>query len=484
MASNTERFTAEVTQAAQDTEDEVPKSPTQSHSGSGRSRSSSSASSPSDFDGSSDTSTIKYCQEPHEQFSQFSQRVQKLCQFLWSPERSIKYRFSNSQAVSRLRLNKFLRFIVPSSQTPLIERLRGGDYNRVTGITLPLSYTEQERKLILRTPREEGTRPDRDVAILDYVRQRSSIPVATIAANDFSSDNPLGQPYVFQHRIPGTDLNLIWEELNHSQRCTVARELGNVIRTLLSMESPFTGIVDAKPNNADIVMSPTIVPFELKSGNGDLLEDQYPQNPSETGAPRTRQTTIDFFRSQFARWRAYAVDRNGGDGNHQTDFIDSMLKVAQEMDDLGLFKTDMNCLCHVDLHTRNIMVEVQPDSTLKVTAILDWDEAIFAPKIVACKPPGWLWGYDVNGQTGELTWPFEQKGANDLPSTPESQELKHIFEAYAGPEYPNLAYDDTSRLGRGLFRVAQLGLGDTAYYNAGERIIEEWEALRQSLTQI
>ncbi|KAK3174368.1 hypothetical protein OEA41_001612 [Lepraria neglecta] len=74
----------------------------------------------------------------------------------------------------------------------MIERLSGGDYNRITGITLPPSYGMEGRELIVRTPRGDEGRQERDLAILSYVRQWTSIPVPTIAAKDFSCDNPLG----------------------------------------------------------------------------------------------------------------------------------------------------------------------------------------------------------------------------------------------------------------------------------------------------
>lgn len=254
------------------------------------------------------------------------------------------------------------------------------------------------------------------------------------------------------------------------------------------MESDYTGIIDAIPDDAGTKKTPGIVAFELKYPSGELVEEQYPQSPNKSGAHRTHRKTIDFFRDQFTRWRAYTLGRNDGIEDHLTELLDNLLQVAQGMDDMGLFTTARNCLCHVDLHSRNVMVEVQPepDSSLKITVILDWDEAVFAPKFMACEPLGWLWGYKVDDQVDEdglLTWPYEIEGANDLPSTRESQELKEIFDANAGPEYPHLAYDGHSRLSRGLFRLPQLGLGDVSHLAAGERIIKEWKVLRESLRQ-
>ncbi|KAK4696045.1 hypothetical protein P7C71_g1799, partial [Lecanoromycetidae sp. Uapishka_2] len=339
--------------------------------------------------------------------------------------------------------------------------------------------------MILRVPRgDDGTAPDRAVAILDYVRKHTSLPIPTVVASDFTSNNFLEKPYVIQKRVPGTDLNRIWGELSHSQRCTVAHELGGVMRTLLSLESPVTGILVPTPETADNNESSTIIPFEFKHWGSEGL---VVQSAASTDTPQKSQTTLEFFQTHFEYWRAIAVAELQ-DYSTGTDvkLFDGMLKATREMDELGLFRANLHCLCHVDIHSGNVMAEVQPDDTLKVTAILDWDEAVFAPKFVACEPLGWLWGYIVDDHVDEdehLTWPYELAGANDVPSTPEQQELKRIFDEQAGPEYSRLAYDEISRLCRGLFRIAVEGLNASHYYKAAERILREWEVLRQSLTQ-
>ena len=86
----------------------------------------------------------------------------------------------------------------------MFDRLAGVDNNRITGITLKSLHSTPKHQLILRTPRELeiGARPDRDIAMLRYVCDHSSIPVATIVRQDFTCDNPLDCPYVLQDRFP------------------------------------------------------------------------------------------------------------------------------------------------------------------------------------------------------------------------------------------------------------------------------------------
>ena len=429
----------------------------------------------------SDTSTLKYGQEP---WTEFSKRVEALCEALWPPPRSAISRIESSKAAKYLHLTKFFRSLPPSRPQPIINRLTGGDNNRVTGITLNSPHNTPNHQLILRTPREleNGARPDRDVAMLKYVRDHSSIPVATVVGQDFTCDNPLESPYVLQDRIPGEDLEKFWPKLSHTQRCTVAVEVGRVIRDLLAMETPINGILDAVDGDT----SPsTIIPFELKDSCGELVEEPESSIASSPYSAHGRRTTLDFFTTQFNRWRAVDLDSNCGAPDHLTEIWDKVLKVVKEMDGFNLFKPSLNCVCHTDLSPRNIMAQVQPDQTLKITAILDWDEAVFAPKCIACKPPLWLWdpgSEDRLDDDGKDPWPCELRGADDEPHEEERAELKRLFEEAAGDEYRELAYKPHWRLCRGMFRMAMVGLTASENFGAAERVCREWEELRLSIS--
>ena len=418
------------------------------------------------FSETSETSTLQYTGEP---FTEFKAKVEKLCETLWPLPKSI-----SRVVATRLRANKLLRFLIPPPKGPVIERLRGGDYNRITSISLPSSQRVATSKLILRNSRwEDGEgRPDRDVAILDFVRQRTTIPVPEIVAKDFSNDNALAMPYVIQRRVPGGDLNSMWGKLSHQQRCGIACEMGSVIRSLLSLESPVPGLIEAASADTLFADSPDIVPFELRDRGGDLIDEN-----ATSGDMTTPQTTGEFFKTVFGKWYGHKLEED----DRETELCKELLETVQEMDDMGVFPKDMHCLCHVDLHSRNVMAEVQKDDTIRITAVLDWDEAVFAPKFVICQPPWWLWkekGDDRVDEEGCPTWPYELPAAEGFPATSENQELKRIFEEYAGPEYRHLAADTHCRLGRGLFILAKEGLVGNQHFNAAERIIQEWKELK------
>ena len=417
----------------------------------------------------SETSTLKYTVEP---FTEFRAKVEKLCDILWPPPKSFSRRVAK-----RLRANRLLRSITPTPKGPIVERLKGGDYNRITSISLPSSYGNATSKLILRTSRWEecAGRPDRDVAILDFVSQRTKILVPEVIAKDFSNDNALGMPYVVQSRVPGSDLDSMWEELSHQQRCMIACEMGLVIKSLLSVESTVPGLIDAASADTVFADYPNIVPFELRDSSGDLIEDS-----TVSGDMATPQTTGEFFKTMFGKWHAYTLD----DDDRETELFKELLETVRDMDNMGAFPTDMHCLCHVDLHSRNVMAEVQPDDAIKITAVLDWDEAVFAPKFVNCQPPWWLWKEDGDerlDENGFETWPYELPSPKGFPATPENQELKRLFEEHAGAEYRYLATDTGSRLGRVLFILARDGLNSNEHFMAADKVVSEWKEVRKSL---
>lgn len=436
-------------------------------------------------------STATYERQEQEAEELFRKRVELLVQDLWPAPQTFTH---------RLLTSRLFRSIVPQPQAPLVQHLKGGGFNHITSITLPPSYAGGTyRDLILRIPREEESRPEHQVATLNLIRSRISIPVATVLATDFTSDNAVGKPYVLQQRIPGQDLESVWNDLSHLQRRIVAEEVGRIVRILLSIESSQAGIVQASLRGSELCSeSPNIAPWTLE---GEILDESDSNNTlpgkatqqqiqshgeiaegsePNSAIPKGYTGTLEFFGSYFGRWRRISLAESDGEIDEQVLLYDQLLTVAREMNDLELFKPDMNCLCHLDLHPRNIMVQLESDISLKVTGILDWDEAIFAPKFVNCQPPGWLWGYDKDTHVNEddlLPWPYELEGANNQPATLEQQELKRIFEENAGPEYPRLAYDAPSRLIRGMFRLATLGLTANWHVTATEKIIREWKEI-------
>lgn len=422
----------------------------------------------------------EYDRKQAEEEALLCENIKKLCEELWPAPTTLRHRL-----IRYARQNSLGRVLMPTIQEPVIKRMEGGDLNHITSITIPPSYAKDSHDLILRIPNykwQQSYRVDRDVGMLSYVRRHTDISIPCFVKSDFTTKNALEKPYVFQRRIQGTDVNAVWDDLNTTQRCQIAKQLGEVNKTLRTIKSPVAGLIevvtDANSNgstpNANGDESFKIIPFEIhKYKTHDVL-------PATT-EPRAPQSVLDVFTTQLTRWEAFETAHD-----YANDQWQMLINVVREMDELGCFTGQTHCLCHVDLHNGNVMVAINPlDGSVKITAVIDWDEAIFAPEFVNCRPPCWLWADEDTMQTDEDgydPWPYEMPGAEQVPETEDVQEIKRVFDESAGGEvYMSMAYGEAFRLARGIWRIAKDSLDVCQGYKAADRIAAEWAALKESM---
>lgn len=444
------------------------------------------------------TSTVEYSQTP---FDQYTHQVRELCQLLWNPTRKVPQEVK----VSRIERffgganNRVAGVLLPKKSRPaqasgppkefLIDRLRGGGYNRVIGITIKHSDDEEPTQLILRVPRFEDTRPDREVAVLHFMRQYTSIPVPEVKHVDFTSENPLKQCYVIHKRIPGHDLQertkpTFYVNLNQEQKCTFARDFALLLLELQSIMHPFPGLIEASAdgaNDRDFTVRPYIL--ETISGYEPELDlniklpffqtRPFVENWEPPKRAPLEQTTYYFMLAQFGRWKAMEL-RCGPATIGWSNQYDRLATMAIQMDELGFLGNDLNCLCHLDLlgAPRNIMVDIKSDGSLSITGILDWDSAVFAPIFVGCAPPMWTWAWSEEEE--------DEKHANDTPLKPGDQEIKKIFEETVGEVFLSYAYKPEYRLARKLFQFAKSGIRSTTEMEEVDELLEEWAGLYKS----
>ena len=425
------------------------------------------------------TSTLKYSQEP---FDQYRVRVKALCHVLWPAESRVANLERRMSAVAKPRIlgaaqvKKLHRFLFPSSEKEfIIERLAGGTYNRIVGITVKDAGMMDPNQFILRIPRPQMAEfgyIEREVAIVRYVRQHTTLPVADIIGFDATANNPLDSGYVVQSRLPGVSLNTVWDDLTHDQRCTVAQEIGKIVLALQDVKHSSPGIVEASLAEGG---SPnfSISPFDIKSPHDVEWRSKIPRRVTKTAIETSTRTPLDWFGTQFGRWLADELLANPAQilyWDYQIRFVE----VAKQMDSLGFLGDGQNCLCHFDLAARNVMVDISPNGSLSISGIVDWDSAAFAPKFVSCGPPSWLWA-------NQNDYDAEESEENNTPSTPEQEQLKELFDDVVGFDWTWLAYEPEYRLARELFYFAQHGLPDSEAAKRADRFLKRWGTLYHTL---
>ena len=439
----------------------------------------------------SQTSTEEYCQIS---FEEYSLQVEQLCEHVWGTQQypgSIDDFVSqvDSQRAGPLKPSGFHEFT--------LEKMKGGGFNRVIGINVTDSRnpTAAIRRFVLRIPRFNSARLDRDIAALRFVRKYTSIPVPEVVTYDLTKANPLDSPYIVQKRIQGYDLQAnpgpnYYPNLSHIQKCTVAKELGRILREIQSVEHSFPGLIEAAKDSENSIIRyleiSTISSVEKEPDLNTRLPFFQPRvygvSQSATMEPSVQSndfqmSTYYFLLAQFGRLRASQLRRDPATIGWADEY-ERLVTMAKQMDELDLLGDDRNCLCHLDLNTapRNIMAHIQPDESIKITGILDWDSAIFAPRFAGCVPPMWLWAWAPDDEDED------EAQASNTPATPEQQELKRLFEDAVGPAFLEYAYRPEYRLARTLLRFAMDGLRSSEDHKEVETLLDDWAAMYEIYT--
>ena len=420
-------------------------------------------------------STIEF---HHEAFELIEPKIQELCNTIWP---RVKITFPTNLSI-RHRIARAFRGVRDPSRVPskpfVISRQPGGSFNRVIGIKLNDQFTGHASEYILRIPRFDTARPDRDAAILQYVRlTHPAIPAADIVATDFTNDNVISEPYMIQTKLPGKGLHskaLRYPQLTQQQQCAFASQFGSILRRLKSTNVPQPGHIEATRTLSTPTFRSTepclrIRPFDV---DGDLThENPDPDEMTITGHQPAYPTPLAFFQSQFARWKAAALKRNN---SIEADYMDAFSALAAQLHEAGfLGHDDGYVLCHRDLNMspHNILVDVDGNGELSITGILDWDSAILAPAFAACVPPMWIWAWNDAA-------PEDEREANDIPATPEQQERKRVFESMVGESWLRYAYGAEYRIARKLCEFAVDGLHSSWKMEEADSMFGEWAAMR------
>ena len=441
----------------------------------------------------SETSTLAYEQTP---FVEFKLQVLELCHLLWpsktkeplleQPRRGSGYRFSGLLKSRKLGRIKPSTPVVPRETSKqhgkefIIDRMTGGSYNRITGITIVDPKSDQPEQLILRVPRITWrSRPDREVATLRYIRQHCSVPVPDVKAFSFNAANPLKDPYIVQSRIAGTDLRKAMDDdLSQEQWRAIAKQVGQIMLQFRGMKSPVPGLIEEVTNEKG-AQAFVVKPFDIKHPfDKDWTQKQ--KTPLHEAGNVTalnfyEKGTLDFFLAQFGRWRAEELRIVPTDILHM-DFMERLATIASQMSRLGYFEDSQNCFSHLDLAAHNIMVEVRPDKSVSVTGVLDFDSACFAPAFVSCYPPWWLWQDET--QPGDAM--EDESQSNETPPDPELEEIKRIFEGTVGDDFLRYAYGPQYRLARRLFKIACHGDVSNETSKKILEFFDDWNAFYKS----
>ncbi|CAH0041644.1 unnamed protein product [Clonostachys solani] len=392
-----------------------------------------------------------------------------------------------------------------------VKKIALGGFNRIIGLE------RKGEEVILRLPHCKGADINAEVNALDFVRRHTTIPLPEVVSVDDKTNNDLDSKYCIQRLLPSGTVLSLYLGLTHSQKCQVARELGNAMNQMLAVKSSIAGRISSKPLdvpsastntflsnirywiNRDISLKrllgkdiitlrqshvprslfyiePLLPRFDVltteeadrrfnDAGFGVAYSDPVATRPYQAHAPQ--ESTLDLLTALCKAHKANNIRRcplRAG----MPHLMDRLSRMAEQLAAQGWLNDRSYSLCHLDFHPRNILIN--PGAREIVSGIIDWDSALFLPTFMACEPPMWLWAW--NDEDDE-----DQRHANEIPSTREEQEIKAIFEEAAGKTYLKFAYDPSYRLGRQLVKYI---IEDVRCVSTAEivgQMLDEWDVL-------
>lgn len=242
-----------------------------------------------------------------------------------------------------------------------------------------------------------------EVATIQYLNERTNIPVSTVLHSSPSADNALGFEWMFQTYVPGYKLSSIWQQLGETGRERMIRQLA-AIQAELFKKTRFRQIGNiyqrghergpgeyensstASGSQPFYVGKIVSNPFILQSAMVDL----------ETVKRGPFRTTADWLSAQLENMISVCKILGESSDKYDLEAADRSGEIAERL--LILLPKyfpdsdveEETCLIHSDLSQQNIFCRA--DGT--ITAILDWEATSCLPLWTAYDLPQLIQGKD------------------------------------------------------------------------------------------
>ncbi|TGO43825.1 hypothetical protein BCON_0824g00010 [Botryotinia convoluta] len=298
----------------------------------------------------------------------------------------------------------------------------------------------------------------------------SPLPIPAILAYDGTYDNMIRCPYIIQRKAAGNDLEKWNEVLDVSgsttglydlkDRLSIAEEMAKFIAC---MENKFQfGAYGVLINDPDML------------GNTmGFLEEDIEMRISGPFVGRVQVSGklqhADLIESLI---NAQGETTGKGSGCSSAEYQDvvKLGEIFERMRDTGLLDrfSGVATLWHPDLYPRNVVfdcVDVYAGAgigEMKLTAVIDWDNAMVLPRIMTRKPPKWLWAY------------------NDLPAEQNRVIREHFYTCMERlvPGYREEAEGREARVVRAVYVYALWGPGYRYHSELSFRgLLREWDGM-------
>lgn len=154
--------------------------------------------------------------------------------------------------------------------------------------------------------------------------------------------------------------------------------------------------------------------------------------------------------------------------------------------DSGVWSQEVAALSHVlyhgDLDPRNLAVTSSgPGDRIVITEMLDWDDTVAVPAVIARRPPVWLWCPDISNL--EPNWDGDYDTLKkEPPLTEDGKRVKALFfrkMEYQFPGYTRDCYNPRKRWTRRIWEIVRYGFFLGKHLARCEKFLADWEEWKQ-----
>jgi hypothetical protein len=380
---------------------------------------------------------------------------------------------------------------VESSAQIDVEYIGQGSYNRVIGLTINASEPHRDsgialcslmklfsnsaksKEYVVRIPINYETNKEdladellRDIAVLQVVAPRLSIPIPVVVEYDTTSNNVLDDPYVIQTRLRGSSLRTLWNDLNCRQRVCAIKQITKITEKIAAVTTSTAGFISVDnfkfPSTSHIEIVQFPVPSHKLGPESKFTKPRW--------GPAVPQTPLEWIVEQCERWCEYEEIVSDTDNR---ELWWQLVCIARSLERKGWLGETFH-LIHNDLFARNLMAVVKDAATVEITGVVDWDFAFFGPKFMALRAPFYAW------TENRLNCESNEQYVNDQPAGRTNRAVRQAYRDAASQEYVTFAFAPCAILARRMFQVVTKGMLNRVRKDDAASIARDWNALYPS----
>ncbi|RAH65762.1 uncharacterized protein BO66DRAFT_414864 [Aspergillus aculeatinus CBS 121060] len=245
-----------------------------------------------------------------------------------------------------------------------------------------------------------------EVAVLQYVKDYTRIPVPAVLSWSSDSSNPVGAEYIIMEKAAGVPLYERWEGMAEIERLGLIQNLVKLEAQLSAIAFPAYGGLYRRVD-ADPIRSPQACVDVDSSDRFCVGPSCHPSEhvaATDSSAPRSEsfshgpwRTLSDLGKSIAKREISRITHRQSTPGlpfhqgsiQEQTQLLKSAVSVFQRIDSHpSIGQSAQPTLWHTDLHMGNIFVA--PDESSRIVSLIDFQSLAIHPRFLQARWPVFL----------------------------------------------------------------------------------------------